>query len=174
MSNLFLPKLIGSSPYNINISPTVWGDGLRSDSEVCDDGNTNNGDGWSSSWLIESGWTCAGGSSTSKDICIIQTSSVPWGNGITETALNEQWDDGNTNNGDGWSATWTIEQGYVWEILSNLHYLSLWSISCGNGRINSGEGWDDGNFVNGDGWNSNCMKEAGYDWANFGKLNIFW
>ena len=31
----------------------------------------------------------------------------------------EKWDDGNTQNGDGWSSLWTIEMGYTWSIGAN-------------------------------------------------------
>ena len=30
------------------ICQTVWGDGLRAETEECEDGNTNDGNGWSS------------------------------------------------------------------------------------------------------------------------------
>ena len=52
----------------------ICGDGIRfnSISTYWDDGNTKNGDGWSSTWKIESGYTWSGGSSSSsKDICSI-------------------------------------------------------------------------------------------------------
>ena len=59
--------------------------------EQWDDGNTANGDGWSSIWKVESGWSCSGAPS----IWYI------WGNGIKEGT--EAWDDGNVANGDGCS-----------------------------------------------------------------------
>ena len=36
----------------------------------CDDGNTISGDGCSSTCQVEAGWSCSGGSPTSKDICV--------------------------------------------------------------------------------------------------------
>jgi cysteine-rich repeat protein len=39
------------------------------DSETCDDGNTENGDGCSSIYQIEESWRCLGGSIGSLDIC---------------------------------------------------------------------------------------------------------
>ena len=137
-----LMRNVGSSPIQISVScPTgyssgqpsytnicheIWGDGLRVGSEKWDDGNTSNGDGCSSNCLtIESGYQCAGGSSTSKDIC------VNWGTGLYQNypsnptewisicgdgikAVTEACDDGNLISGDGWSADWsTIESGFI-------------------------------------------------------------
>jgi hypothetical protein len=36
----------------------------------CDDGNTVNGDGCSSTCQVEGGWACRGGSSISQDVCV--------------------------------------------------------------------------------------------------------
>ena len=38
----------------------VWGDGLNLGDYQCDDGNLINGDGWSSTWYIENGYTWVG------------------------------------------------------------------------------------------------------------------
>ena len=48
----------------------ICGDGIRfnSNSKYWDDGNLINGDGCTSACNIESGFTCTGGSATSKDI----------------------------------------------------------------------------------------------------------
>ena len=47
----------------------ICGDGVRYNtlSTYCDDGNTVSGDGWSSLWSVEIGFTWSGGTSTSKD-----------------------------------------------------------------------------------------------------------
>lgn len=47
----------------------VCGDGKNFGLLDCDDGNTVNGDGCSSSCEIEADWMCYGGSSTSADQC---------------------------------------------------------------------------------------------------------
>ena len=51
------------SGYTIN-EYSEWvekcGDGLNLGQHECDDGNSNNGDGWSSSWQIEKGYNCNG------------------------------------------------------------------------------------------------------------------
>ena len=49
----------------------VCGDGKRIlKTTKCDDGNTIDGDGCSSSCTIEANWTCSGGSETTADVCI--------------------------------------------------------------------------------------------------------
>lgn len=60
----------------------------------CDDGNNINGDGCSNTCSIEAGWTCSGGSSNSKDICVPQVSSrisllrnVVFGNALYQNVL---------------------------------------------------------------------------------------
>ena len=84
--NYVWPQFVGSSPFTFTISwPTgysstilnypnqwypFWGDGKRVGVEVCDDGNTKNGDGWKDDWLqIEYNCNCIGGSISSKDTC---------------------------------------------------------------------------------------------------------
>ena len=72
---LYGTELYGTGFYQNSLSnPTTWvthcGDGIRTGSEKWDDGNTVNGDGWSSDCLtIESSWVWTGGSLTSKDTC---------------------------------------------------------------------------------------------------------
>ena len=107
-SNLFLPSLVGASPYNINITDSICGDGFRTGTEAWDDGNKNSGDGWSSTWSTESGWTCSEGSQSNKDIW-----SEICGDGIRFNAKTTYWDDGNNNNGDGWSSVWSTEFGWT-------------------------------------------------------------
>ena len=108
MNNIFLPSLVSNSPYTINSAATVWGDGKRTGVETWDDGNVNSGDGWSSTWTVETGFTWTGGSSTTNDnwteIC---------GDGIRLNTNSTYWDDGNTKNGDGCSSTCNIESGYA-------------------------------------------------------------
>ena len=89
----------------------IWGDGIRLNSlaTYCDDGSKISGDGWSSSWLIETGWNWAGGTSAAKDV---------WndicGDGKKYTPLVTFCDDGNKLSGDGWSNDWNIESGWNW------------------------------------------------------------
>jgi cysteine-rich repeat protein len=72
--------------------PSTCGNGLRAPgSEQCDDGNTTNGDGCSSTCTIETPPVCGDGAVTGGEGC----------------------DDDNTTNGDGCSSTCTVEAGYT-------------------------------------------------------------
>jgi cysteine-rich repeat protein len=82
----------------------VCGNGVVEAGEDCDDGNTNSGDGCSSTCNSESGWNCAtpdGGKSTCTPIC---------GDGVL--AGGEVCDDGNTAAGDGCSPDCQVETGW--------------------------------------------------------------
>ena len=196
-----------SSGYSPNLSKsvciTVWGDGLRVGSEVWDDRNTSNGDGCSSDCsLIESGYMCTGGSSTSKDICILWSSGFSpnssktaciavWGDGFRASI--EAWDDANISNGDGCSSDCSsIETGYScsggsptskdictkWNkgLYQNASNPSQWIPKWGDGVRASYEAWDDGNALSGDGWSSDCLKiESGWVWfGGFVRITDVW
>lgn len=45
------------------------GDGRRFENE-CDDGNSDDGDGCSSTCIVEDQWTCFGGSTAVKSVCL--------------------------------------------------------------------------------------------------------
>lgn len=125
----------------------TWGNGATQPSrgEECDDGNTVSGDGCSSTWTIESGFTWIGFPKTVWSACPNQAVDG-----------SEQWDDGNRNNGDGWSSQWLIETGWYWNGASpSICY--IW----GNGTKGNKE-CDDGNTISGDGWSSTCTVESGY------------
>ena len=138
----------------------VWGDGIRfnSLSSYCDDGNTSNGDGWSSSWGVVSGWNWSGGSTTSKDDC-----SEIWGDGKRFNSISTYCDDGNTANGDGWGSTCSKEIGWSWSGGSS-STKDTWSEIWGDGkRYNSVSTYcDDGNTSNNDGCSSSCSIETGW------------
>ena len=51
LSNIFLPTLVGSSPYTVSMVDSIWGDAKRTGSETWDDANTSDGDGWNSIWI---------------------------------------------------------------------------------------------------------------------------
>jgi cysteine-rich repeat protein len=134
----------------------VWGDSQRHTGEGCDDGNTSDGDGWSSTCTIETGWNWAGGSSSSPDTC-----SEIWGDGKRFNSLSTYCDDGNSISGDGWSSSCTKETGWTWS-----GGTSSVSDSCtpiwGDSKKIGSEGWDDGNTLNGDGWSNSCTVELGW------------
>ncbi len=48
----------------------ICGDGRNMGMYACDDCNTKNGDGCSSSCAVESNYECTGGNETNADICI--------------------------------------------------------------------------------------------------------
>ena len=78
---------------------SIWqkcGNSIKEGTKTWDDGNTVSSDGWSSSCLIESSYSCT---SATPNVC-----SLIWSNGVINTG--EAWDDGNTSNGNAWSSTW--------------------------------------------------------------------
>ena len=126
-----------------------------------DDGNIVSGDGWSSTCVKETGWIWSGGSSTSKDVC-----TDIWGDGKKYTTLSTSWDDGNANNGDGWSSTCTKETGWTCTGGSPTTK-DVCSENCGDGiKFNSLSTYcDDGNKISGDGCSPTCVKESGWFWS---------
>ena len=170
-----------------------WADSRRAGSEAWDDGNFLDGDGCSSTWTIETGYSWYGGSVTSKDTWVKwsagyhQDTSNPtqWitkcGDGFR--AGSEKCDDANTSSGDGWKNDWSsVESGWVcsggsttskdtWTKWDKGFYQNDASnpTVCvpkwGDGLRVSYEHWDDGNTVSGDGWSSDWLSiEDGYAW----------
>ena len=133
--------------YYCNSASTYW-----------DDGNNLNGDGCNSSCAIETGFSWAGGSATTKDIC-----SEICGDGKRFSTSSTSWDDANTVNGDGWNSSWTIEVGWNWSG-GTPTTKDTWTEVWGDGkRFNSILSyWDDGNTLNGDGCSSTCTIETGF------------
>ncbi|HZV71223.1 MAG TPA: DUF4215 domain-containing protein [Saprospiraceae bacterium] len=132
-----------------NRSLMICGNGVIEGGESCDDGGENNGDGCSSTCMIEPGWSCFG----TPSVCI-QTSAC--GNGIIEGG--ESCDDGGVNSGDGCSSTCMIESGWMCFGTPSVCTQS----ACGNGIIEGGESCDDGGVNSGDGCSSTCMIESGW------------
>jgi cysteine-rich repeat protein len=173
-------------------TPDTWveicGDGLRNGSELCDDGNTADGDGCSGDWrTVESNYIWVGGSPSSLDTCSQCTtgygpsgSPTPniwietWGDGLRYGA--ELWDDGNASSGDGWSNDCrTVESNYIWVGGSTTTSDTCSQWATGYGPTGSptpdtwveiwGDGlrvgveiWDDGNTNNADGCSSDCLS----------------
>jgi len=83
-------------------------DGIRiEDEEIWDDGNSDSGDGWSSSFEIEDKWECTDDDSH-KSVW-----NLLCGNGKKDHS-DEQWDDGNLEGEDGCDDNWIIEEGWKW------------------------------------------------------------
>ncbi len=83
------------------------------------------------------------------------TACVNWvcGNGVVEG--DEACDDGDTDGGDGCSATCTVETGWICDTTS------CREVVCGDGTVEPGvEECDDGNTLGGDGCNASCGLEG--------------
>jgi cysteine-rich repeat protein len=124
------------------------GDGVVSPREDCDDGNTANNDGCSSTCGIEPGYGCT---STSPSTC-----AQTCGNGLLNPG--EQCDDGNATANDGCNASCRVEAGY-----SCPNPGQACVQTCGNGAIDAGEQCDDGNVLGSDGCSAACRIERGYE-----------
>ena len=132
---------------NCNFSANLW-----------DDGNNKNGDGCSSTCIVETGFSWTGGSITSKDTC-----SENCGDGKRFSTFANSWDDANTRDNDGCSSSWTIENGWTWSG-GTPTARDIWTEVCGDGkRFNSIlTYWDDGNAYNDDGCNNYWGIESGW------------
>ena len=141
----------------------ICGDGKRFSylRTYCDDGNTNALDGWDSSWNVEVGWACGGGSPTTKDYC-----GEIWGDGIRYNSKSKYWDDGNYNDNDGWSLAWEIEDGWICSGGSSTTK-DICNEIWGDGKrfTLTSTFWEDGNTTDGDGWSSTCSVESGFSWT---------
>ncbi|GAI18334.1 unnamed protein product, partial [marine sediment metagenome] len=103
---------------------------------VCNDSNTDDGDGCSVENLVEAGWEC--NDSVVPNECS-QVVSPVCGNGILEG--DEVCDDGNITNGDGCSDSCLIESGWICD--ENEPSVCIEPI-CGNGILEGDEVCDDG------------------------------
>ena len=94
-TSLYYPTYITSAPIQVTVTcpsgyststsagypqcVTTCGDGYRVGSEAWDDSNTTPNDGCSATCTVESGYTCTGGSGTSKDTCSKPVYTCPSG-----------------------------------------------------------------------------------------------
>ena len=131
---------------------------LNAGTEKWDDGNTQSGDGWSSTWTVDTGYSWTGGTPTSADTWVIVC-----GDGIIISP--ETWDDWNAVGDDGCSSTWTIETGINWTRIGSNAWQNCGAIWGDSKKVTRYEQWEDGNTVNGDGWDSSCHIENGYYWS---------
>jgi len=135
-------------------STSLCGNGEVDPGEQCDDGNTMDHDGCSSTCrvegfcgndIVETGEECDDGNFVSGDGCDAECRvEVGCGNGRLE--IGEQCDDDNLTDGDGCDALCTDEEP---------------GALCGNGIHELGEGCDDGNTASGDGCGVDCRREDG-------------
>ena len=90
---------------------TSCGDGETAGAEACDDGNTDDGDGCSSTCSIEAGFTCSGESACSLYVCSWITGNEVCGDCYILGAERDDvnfCDDGNTDDNDGCSSTCSV------------------------------------------------------------------
>jgi fibro-slime domain-containing protein len=121
--------------------------------EVCDDGNTDDGDGCSATCdEVDLDYDC---SAIGEDCRLV----VVCGNGVLEG--DEACDDGNTDDGDGCEGDCgTVEDGFV---CVRPGKPCVTRSVCGNGERERGEECDDGGTQADDGCDDVCRLEAGYD-----------
>jgi len=133
----------------------VCGNGIKTSSEGCDDGNAATFDGCSGSCTVECGFTCAeNGNGLSE--CVSECGGGEWVQG-------EECDDGNLVDGDGCSSTCTIEDGWECPITQRIEFMcgvKTCMKVCGNGIKTPSEGCDDGNTESGDGCSAQCVVES--------------
>mmetsp|Transcript_14182 Transcript_14182/g.33441 ORF Transcript_14182/g.33441 Transcript_14182/m.33441 type:complete len:622 (-) Transcript_14182:216-2081(-) len=143
---------------------SICGDSRKSTEEECDDGNTDAGDGCDQECKVEAGHVCKGdvgaASTCRKVVC---------GDGNVDTAQDgsakEECDDGNTEDGDGCSATCAFEAGFNCKEKDGKSTCS--KVECGDRKRQGGhevaeEECDDGNKENGDGCSADCKVESTY------------
>lgn len=135
----------------ITCEPIVCGDGVAATEEACDDGNTDPGDGCSSTCTVEDGFACASGS---PSVC----NEIVCGDGRVQGT--EACDDGDLDDGDGCSMACAIEADYLCTGTAP----STCVLACGNGNVEAarGEQCDDGDRDPGDGCSATCTVEDGF------------
>jgi fibro-slime domain-containing protein len=123
------------------------GNGMRADSEACDDGNRKSADGCSADCLgIEAGYACPIAGKACRVI-------ARCGDGIV--ASSEACDDGNSSARDGCSASCKLELGF--QCKGEPSHCS--PSTCGNKQQEGAEGCDDGNELPFDGCSASCQAE---------------
>jgi cysteine-rich repeat protein len=112
------------------------GNGIIDQNEQCDDGNTVNGDGCSSTCQVESGAVCA----TPGQLCKISSTTTC---GDSKIDLGEECDDGNQVNGDGCSSTCKIESGFTCTTTTEQSpATTICQAICGDGIVSGAEECD--------------------------------
>ena len=138
--------------------PPVCGNGMFEEKELCDDGNTSDGDGCSADCSqVDPDYLCL----NAGEAC---TRVVTCGNGVIEGS--EACDDGELapKSGDGCSADCKlVESGFT---CIKPGQACVPSPVCGNGQRERGEQCDDGQTppANGDGCDASCQLENPATW----------
>mmetsp|Transcript_41983 Transcript_41983/g.98471 ORF Transcript_41983/g.98471 Transcript_41983/m.98471 type:complete len:1625 (+) Transcript_41983:1-4875(+) len=134
----------------------VCGDGTRHQTEICDDGDVEGGDGCSAACSVELGWSCVKGNGV-PDTC---------NNGCGDGRLtgSEECDDGANADGDGCSSSCRVEGGWTCgpSNATDAQSSSVCNTTCGDGyRVALREACDDGNTNPNDGCSASCTVESG-------------
>jgi fibro-slime domain-containing protein len=140
---LCLGDLCGAPP----VERGTCGDGVLTDDEACDDGNTASLDGCSDNCLMaEVGYSCV----TPGKACV---PIAKCGDGVM--AATEACDDGNTHASDGCSPRCTLEPGSQCAGTPSV----CTPTTCGDGKKEGTESCDDGNTLPYDGCSAQCQTE---------------
>lgn len=143
------PFDISSTDPVIDTNPidTICGDGILSEDEACDDGNTLDSDGCSGDCQeVAEQYSCIPPGALCHRI-------ASCGDGVL--ALPELCDDGNIDPGDGCSDLCQTEIGYA----CSGEPSSCDATECGNLEVNGAESCDDGNDIPFDGCSPSCQLE---------------
>lgn len=181
ITNAVVTGLTLSSQVITVVVSATCGDGFVNDpSEVCDDGNLATGDGCNAACLLEVGETCSLDADCASNRCNMLAAppvcAPPFGCGNGDLEAGEACDDGNNSNGDGCTASCTIEDGNPCNAdaecasgicdLTEARPLCEPAGSCGNGVNEVFEACDDGNEMGGDGCSRVCLLETGEPCTN--------
>lgn len=157
------------SPVDNDVCREVCGDGFMLGYHHCEDWNNESGDGCSSRCHIEQGYECLGATAYEPDYptpTLLErapdTCTEICGKG--KNLGTYECDDGNLIDGDGCSATCTIETGYT--CMGGGFYTADFCFDiCSDGiTVNAVTGMcDDGNVINGDGCSIVCFVEDGWE-----------
>jgi cysteine-rich repeat protein len=134
----------GGTATTPDVCTETCGDGrnYRSYANACDDGNTVDGDGCSSSCTVETGWTCTGGNMARPDVCIVDVTACA----ATKDYGFKSCVDNNPTNLDGCNSACETERG--WECLRGTPTVSdtcfevcgdSWNMNqlpCDDGNVN--------------------------------------
>ena len=142
------------------------GDGIMGPGEACDDGNMVDNDACTNmcrapscgDGIMQAGEQCDDGNMVDTDACLNTCMTARCGDGVIRAGT-EMCDDGGTANGNGCSATCTVEAGFMCAMTP-----SVCTTTCGDGIIAGMETCDQGggNVANGDGCSAMCRVEAGF------------
>lgn len=133
----------------VELTPVVadaCGDGAVGDTEACDDGDLDAGDGCDGACALEPGFVCTGEPSVCAATC---------GDGSLDAV--EQCDDGALEVEDGCDTSCAVEVGYACD-----GQPSVCALTCGDGDLDAGELCDDLGVLAGDGCDDRCAVEDGF------------